>query len=139
MCTEFQVLTRSERYRVLEGNSKKTQDLIAKLSKLPRPEDDRKKEAAAEKHMESARKQKEKLLEFDRTSAQRTKVIDDQADYFASESPWLSEEEKEVLRKKEQAYRDMKDRLRRKVKITIDFAGTLPYLILNFPKKEPYC
>lgn len=134
LCNKFQVLSRTERYRVLEGNSKKTQDLIAKLSKLPRPEDSRKKEAAAEKHMESARKQKEKLLEFDRTSAQRTKVIDDQADYFASESPWLSEEEKEVLKKKEQAYRDMKDRLRRKTKITIDFAGSFSYFIVKARK-----
>ncbi|CAG7837828.1 unnamed protein product [Allacma fusca] len=115
-CGEL-VLNRSERYRILEGNSRKTQDLVAKYSKLPRPQDD----VAGKK--ENAVSQKEKLLEYDRTSAQRTKVIDDQADYFATESPWLSPEEKEAQRKKEEAYKEMKDRLRRKTKITIDFAG----------------
>jgi hypothetical protein len=102
---------------VIEGNSRKTQDLVAKYSKLPRPQDD----ATAKK--DSALSQKERLLEYDRTSAQRTKVIDDQADYFATESPWLSPEEKDAQRKKEEAYKEMKNRLRRKTMIKIDFAG----------------
>ena len=44
----------------------------------------------------SAQKHKERLLEFDKTSAARTHVHDDQEDYFvASTSMWATQEEQE--------------------------------------------
>ncbi|EFN68058.1 Activating signal cointegrator 1 [Camponotus floridanus] len=46
-------------------------------------------------------KQRDKLLEFDRNSARRTKVIDDESDYYQSNNIWLSAEDREKLRKQE--------------------------------------
>lgn len=40
---------------------------------------------------------KNKLIDFDRTSAKRTQVIDDQSDYFNTNSKWLSQKQKEML------------------------------------------
>jgi len=48
---------------------------------------------------DSARMHKERLLEFDRTSAARTQIHDDQEDYFvASTSMWSDEQEQEAAR-----------------------------------------
>lgn len=46
-------------------------------------------------NMESAMRHKERLLEFDRTSASRTQILDDQEDYFvAATSVWSTEQER---------------------------------------------
>jgi hypothetical protein len=46
--------------------------------------------------MASAMRHKERLLEFDRTSAARTRIHDDQEDYFsAATSMWSTERERE--------------------------------------------
>ena len=48
---------------------------------------------------DSALRHKERLLEFDRTAAQRTAIHDDQEDYFvAASSMWSSEQEQEDAR-----------------------------------------
>uniref|UniRef100_A0A8C5K2D2 Thyroid hormone receptor interactor 4 n=1 Tax=Jaculus jaculus TaxID=51337 RepID=A0A8C5K2D2_JACJA len=74
--------------------------------------------------LEKAIKHKEKLLEFDRTSIRRTQVIDDESDYFASDSnQWLSRLERETLQKREEELRELRHASRLSKKVTIDFAG----------------
>ncbi len=46
---------------------------------------------------------KNRLIDFDRSSAKRTQVIDDELDYFNTNSKWLSQNQKnmlEVIKKK---------------------------------------
>uniref|UniRef100_A0A2K6EU96 Thyroid hormone receptor interactor 4 n=1 Tax=Propithecus coquereli TaxID=379532 RepID=A0A2K6EU96_PROCO len=74
--------------------------------------------------LEKAIKHKDKLLEFDRTSIRRTQVIDDESDYFASDSnQWLSRLERETLQKREEELRELRHASRLSKKVTIDFAG----------------
>jgi len=115
-CGEL-VLTKSERAKMSTGNTKEAERLIAKYKRQSE------KEMAEAERQKAAQATKDRLLEYDRTTASRTKVIDDQSDYFASENPWLSEQEKGIMKKKQEAYDDMKNRLKRKTKVTIDFAG----------------
>lgn len=57
-------------------------------------------------------------------SVRRTQVLDDESDYFASDSnQWLSPGEREKLRKKEEELRDLRHASRKDRKITLDFAG----------------
>ena len=56
----------------------------------------------------SALLHKERLLEFDRTAAARTHILDDQEDYFVSQSSmWSTEREKIMAREKEEERRKM--------------------------------
>uniref|UniRef100_U3K5D1 Activating signal cointegrator 1 n=1 Tax=Ficedula albicollis TaxID=59894 RepID=U3K5D1_FICAL len=81
-------------------------------------------EARLKSGLEMAVKHKDKLLEFDRTSVRRTQVIDDESDYFATDSnQWLSKQEREALQKREQELRELRHASRLARKITIDFAG----------------
>ncbi|OXB81944.1 UNVERIFIED_CONTAM: hypothetical protein H355_004027 [Colinus virginianus] len=81
-------------------------------------------EARLKAGLEMAVKHKDKLLEFDRTSVRRTQVIDDESDYFATDSDqWLSKQEREALRKREQELQELRHASRLAKKITIDFAG----------------
>ncbi|EDO46391.1 predicted protein [Nematostella vectensis] len=67
---------------------------------------------------------KNKLLEYDKTSVCRTKVIDDECDYFSTDgNKWLSKKEKEQLTVKEEELRAKRHGSRRDMKITLDFAG----------------
>jgi hypothetical protein len=43
---------------------------------------------------------KDKLVQFDKETAERTKVYDDESDYYSS-TAWLSELEKEELERRE--------------------------------------
>uniref|UniRef100_A0A8B9Z6H4 Activating signal cointegrator 1 n=1 Tax=Buteo japonicus TaxID=224669 RepID=A0A8B9Z6H4_9AVES len=122
-----------EEQDILQRDSNKSQKLLKKLmagaessgnldaiSKdlLPRQE------ARLKAGLEMAVKHKDKLLEFDRTSVRRTQVIDDESDYFATDSnQWLSKQEREALQKKEQELRELRHASRLTKKITIDFAG----------------
>ncbi|XP_041034583.1 activating signal cointegrator 1 [Carcharodon carcharias] len=74
--------------------------------------------------LEKAVKHKDKLLEYDKTSARRTQVIDDESDYFAADSnQWLSKQERDMLRKREEELRELRHASHRTKQITIDFAG----------------
>ncbi|GER38572.1 activating signal cointegrator 1 [Striga asiatica] len=80
-------------------------------------------EAAAEAYAK-------RLVDYDRNSAARTKVIDDQSDYYELESnTWLSNEtfllsqEKELLRKKREELEEAERAKRSKVVMTIDLLG----------------
>ncbi|XP_025414221.1 activating signal cointegrator 1 isoform X2 [Sipha flava] len=68
-----------------------------------------------------------KLLEFDRTSAKRTTVIDDQMDYYSVNSGWLSSKQREQMHQKEEERQEKKHGSRKTKKITIDFAGRQVY------------
>jgi len=58
------------------------------------------------------------------TSVRRTQVIDDESDYFATDSnQWLSKQEREALQKREQELRELRHASQLAKKITIDFAG----------------
>lgn len=64
---------------------------------------------------------KNRLIEYDRTSAQRTQVIDDASDYFDVNNKWLSQNQRtrlEKLKTKAEAKKNSNER-----KLTIDFAG----------------
>jgi len=54
----------------------------------------------------------------------RTKVLDDELDYFSVDSNrWLTEGQRGGLRKREEELRDIKYGSRRNKAITLDFAG----------------
>lgn len=75
------------------------------------------KEAAAEAYAK-------RLVDYDRNSAARTTVIDDQSDYYEFEgNTWLSQEEKVLLRKKEKEIEEEDKARRNKVIITFDLLG----------------
>ncbi|KAL3528372.1 hypothetical protein ACH5RR_007694 [Cinchona calisaya] len=74
-------------------------------------------EAAAEAYAK-------RLVEYDRNSAARTTVIDDQSDYYEIEgNSWLSKEEKELLRKKREEIEEAERARRSKVVMTFDLVG----------------
>ena len=82
-------------------------------------------EGSAERAAAEARAQqfKDRLLDFDRSSAKRTTVIDDQVDYYASAASdaWLSQEEKRQAAATMQARADEKERRRKQLTLTLDF------------------
>ncbi|MBN3314068.1 TRIP4 protein, partial [Atractosteus spatula] len=81
-------------------------------------------EARTKSGLEKALQHKEKLLEYDRNSVCRTQVIDDESDYFATDSnQWLPKAEREALRRREEDLRELRHAARRGRKVTLDFAG----------------
>lgn len=54
-------------------------------------------------------------------STRRTKVIDDESDYFNVDSRWLQDKEKQLLKEKQDKM--MEEKYSRNKKITLDFAG----------------
>ncbi|XP_061595513.1 activating signal cointegrator 1 [Cololabis saira] len=118
------VCTREEQ-EILQRDSNKSQKLRKKLmgehgekELLPHQE------AKIKAGLEKAVQHKDKLLEYDRNSVRRTQVLDDESDYFATESnQWLSPGEREKLRKKEDELRELRHASRLDRKITLDFAG----------------
>ncbi|XP_041662440.1 activating signal cointegrator 1 [Cheilinus undulatus] len=114
-----------EEQEILQRDSNKSQKLRKKLmgdagerDYLPHQE------ALMKAGLEKAVQHKDKLLEYDRNSVKRTQVLDDEADYFATNSnQWLSPGEREKLKKKEEELRELRHASRKDRKITLDFAG----------------
>ncbi|XP_028258315.1 activating signal cointegrator 1 [Parambassis ranga] len=114
-----------EEQEILQRDSNKSQKLRKKLmgdcgnrEYLPHQE------AQMKAGLEKAVQHKDKLLEYDRNSVKRTQVLDDESDYFATESnQWLSPSERDKLRKKEEELRELRHASRKDRKITLDFAG----------------
>lgn len=74
-------------------------------------------EAAAEAYAK-------RLVDYDRNSAARTKVYDDQSDYFEMEgNSWLSSKEKSDLKKVHEEAQDAADKQKGKVVVTFDLVG----------------
>ena len=67
---------------------------------------------------------KARLLEFDRTAAQRTKIIDDQADYY-NENAFMTAEQRIAIREKEKELRAVRfaSRKEKNRKFDLDIAG----------------
>ncbi|CRK87434.1 CLUMA_CG001235, isoform A [Clunio marinus] len=101
-----------EELKVINSQSKKGEILKKTLLEQKRP-----------KGLEEAIAQRDRLLEYDRQSEQRTTVIDDESDYFKSNSVWLSEEEKKKLGSLEEMLMEKKHASRVNKKVTIDFTG----------------
>ncbi|KAG7221754.1 hypothetical protein INR49_029137, partial [Caranx melampygus] len=114
-----------EEQEILQRDSNKSQKLRKKLmgdcedrDYLPHHE------AKMKTGLEKAVQHKDKLLEYDRNSVRRTQVLDDESDYFATDSnQWLSPGEREKLKKKEEELRELRHASRKDRKITLDFAG----------------
>ncbi|ESW27310.1 hypothetical protein PHAVU_003G190700 [Phaseolus vulgaris] len=65
-----------------------------------------------------------RLVEYDRNSAARTTVIDDQSDYYEIDgNSWLSKEEKELLKKKQEEMEEAERAKRNRVVVTFDLVG----------------
>lgn len=78
---------------------------------------------AMPRELVNAIQHKDKLINYDRTAAKRTAVIDDQEDYYESTSNrWLTEEEKGKAKEKEKK-REQEKEESHKLKFTFDFAG----------------
>jgi len=57
-------------------------------------------------------------------SEHRTRVIDDESDYFKSDANrWLDPKQKEMLRAREQELREKRHGPKKGIKVTLDFAG----------------
>ncbi|XP_024935817.1 activating signal cointegrator 1 isoform X2 [Cephus cinctus] len=97
---------------ILSSNSKQADNLYNKLM-----------EQKPTKELEDSMKHRNKLLEYDRNSARRTKVIDDESDYYQANSVWLSNAEREKLQKQEEATRAKKHGSRLNRKVILDLAG----------------
>nr|XP_006629131.2 PREDICTED: activating signal cointegrator 1 [Lepisosteus oculatus] len=122
-----------EEQEIIQRDSNKSQKLLKKLMGggdrasqacgterefLPQQE------ARTKSGLEKALQHKEKLLEYDRNSVRRTQVIDDESDYFATDSnQWLPQAEREALRRREEELRELRHASRLGRKVTLDFAG----------------
>ncbi|XP_011869583.1 PREDICTED: activating signal cointegrator 1 [Vollenhovia emeryi] len=101
-----------EEQTLLRSNTKQADNLYNKLM-----------DQKANKNLEDSLKQRDKLLDFDRNSARRTKVIDDESDYYQSNSIWLSHDERNKLQKQEEEALARKHASRLDRKVTIDIMG----------------
>ncbi|DBA78040.1 TPA: hypothetical protein ACH3X2_008016 [Trebouxia sp. C0005] len=67
---------------------------------------------------------KNRLVGYDRNAAQRTKVIDDQSDYFEIDSnTWLSDQERNELKARARDEAAAQEARKNKVTITVDLLG----------------
>lgn len=105
VCTE-------DEQRIIESSSQNGENLKKNLIKQGRP-----------KGWEEALAMRNRLLDYDRMSEKRTTVIDDESDYFRTNSVWLSDEERAKLKKIEDKVKEQKNTSRRFQKVTIDFTG----------------
>ncbi len=76
-----------------------------------------------DENLKKALDHKNKLINFDRSSEKRTQVIDDESDYFNTNSKWLSQKEKILLKEKEEKLREKKNGSKINKSFTFDFAG----------------
>ena len=75
--------------------------------------------------LSKAEKHKNTLLEYDRTSEQRTKVIDDESDYFSLEAnQWLTPQQRLALKKRSEEINQKRLGSRLDKKYNFDFAGS---------------
>ncbi|KAF0915397.1 hypothetical protein E2562_036095 [Oryza meyeriana var. granulata] len=73
---------------------------------------------------EAAAAYAKRLVDYDRNSAARTKVYDDQSDYFEMEgNSWLSSKEKSDLKKQHEGAQEAAERDKGKVVVTFDLVG----------------
>ena len=115
-----------EEQEILARNSKKSHKLYEKLLKQAIEGDTAGQtvKSLADESLQKAIAHKNRLIEYDKSGVRRTKVIDDECDYFASDTNrWLSKKERDALKKKEEELREKRYGSRRQMKVTLDFAG----------------
>ncbi|KAI7840280.1 hypothetical protein COHA_006062 [Chlorella ohadii] len=67
---------------------------------------------------------RDRLVEYDRQSAKRTTVLDDQSDFFEIDAnAWLTDEERAVLKQRERELAEAEEARRRRVTVSIDLLG----------------
>lgn len=67
-------------------------------------------------------------------SEHRTRVIDDESDWFGT-NKWLAPKQRDLIRAKEEELRDKRFGSKRGVQVTLDFAGraeTIPVFYLSY-------
>ncbi|XP_050352168.1 activating signal cointegrator 1 [Nymphalis io] len=101
-----------EEQREINAKTKSSAKLIETLMDRSRP-----------KGWEAAVSHRNKLLEYDRTSERRTRVTDDDSDYFSANSVWLNAAERDGLQRYQAELHDRKHASRLQKKMTFDFAG----------------
>jgi len=105
-----------EEQAVLDRKSKKSEQLLKRLGGDGRDEY----QASHQKALAN----KERLLEYDANSEKRTRIIDDESDYFAVDTnKWLTPQQREALQKKKEELHAEKHKSRLDRRITFDFAG----------------
>jgi len=110
------VVTRAQQ-EVLDRKSKKSEQLLRRLG----GDQGRETYQASEQKALAA---KERLLEYDANSTKRTQVIDDESDYFATDTnKWLTPQQREALEKKKAEVHEERHKSRLDRRITFDFAG----------------
>lgn len=107
-----QLVCRDDEQSLIESASKKGDALKRTLLQQQRPQG-----------WEEAMALRNRLLEFDRTAERRTTVIDDESDYFRTNSVWLSDAEREKLRRLEAEVDARKHASRLATRVTLDFSG----------------
>jgi ribosomal protein S15P/S13E len=108
------------------GNLVCTEEELNLINSQTKKGDHLKKTLTTEKRqrgLEEAVAQRDRLLKYDRESQQRTVVLDDESDYFKSNSVWLSDSERKKLNELEEKLRGKKHAGRLEQKVTFDFAG----------------
>lgn len=98
--------------RIIESESSSGKELKKTLAGQDRP-----------KGWEDAIAMRNRLIDYDRMSEKRTTVIDDESDYFRTNSVWLNDQERTKLKKIEEKMNEKKYASRREQKVTIDFGG----------------
>ncbi|KAL0820181.1 hypothetical protein ABMA28_006106 [Loxostege sticticalis] len=101
-----------EEQKELNAKTKASAKLMVSLMERSRPEG-----------WQAALNHRNRLLEYDRTSERRTRVTDDDSDYFSAGSVWLNPAEKDKLEKYQQSLHEKKHASRLTKKMTFDFAG----------------
>jgi hypothetical protein len=67
---------------------------------------------------------KDRLVEYDKESAKRTTVYDDQSDYFEIDAnAWLDDEEREALKARAAVEAELKEERKRQIRVTFDLMG----------------
>ena len=115
-----------EEQEILSRGSKKSDRLRSYLMSKDKENSEILPSAAsrASDGLDKAMKHRDKLLDYDKNSVKRTQVIDDESDYFSTGSgTWLSNKEKDMLRKREEELRSKRHASRKDRKVTLDFAG----------------
>lgn len=116
------VVSKAEKEYINRG-TKKSEALHNKLLHSKKVHDNKENEIKPlSKGLQKAIEHKNKLLEFDKTSEKRTKVFDDESDYFYSNSKWINPADREKLQQYEEKLK-IKKYDRSNQKFTIDLLG----------------
>merc|ERR1719414_2248986 len=108
----------------MQNNEKYLEDANKMIDKIAGISIDNERTVSNIPSVERAKNHKDKLLEYDRTSEKRTKVIDDESDYFSTDAlKWMPRKQKDNMIKLEQELREKQDEARRSREIDFDFSG----------------